>query len=739
MLATYVKPSGSFPRARADLEWMHYADEGRWVVRDPIDGRFFSLSETEQLAVSLMNGKRSTREVVSAMDMKSQDQTVSLIWVDSLVAKLSAAGLVWHGGMGSTAIADPPIRKTIFFLPIRLANGIAGFKVPLLDPTFLAWLLEPIAIFLFNRWTVIAVGILATVCTTLCTLAWLRPLEFGDRSIDLFQSSRWWIIVSMIVLIKIMHELGHLLACIRWNVHCREIGVLVLFFTPCPYCDTTEAWKLKSKWQRAMIAAGGIYIEVIFACIASIFWLNAEGPLEKSISAWIMVLCSIGTIAVNGNPCLKYDGYYILADLWRVPNLAQQSQLALWQCFVWGLGGSKPDFLYFSRNFFLLAGYAFISGLYRFTLMLTIVWILWTVLVPIGLGAVAFIVTVSSALGVVLAMKRFAFQTLAEFFRSKPIKLLRFLFAATVLVSICSYLLLVPVSTFVRARGFLDLKSKDPVYVTQDSLVEYLAKGNGTLQEKDRVVVLKSFDKAREQLFIESDLAEAKRKYKLLSDSKSTETTSAYELPALLEYIRELELKNEIVRQELRSLSVSAPNPGAFYPETPSPANWLTSGGGWKPASPLCHDLIQDAWLTRGTLIGWLARNNEFRVQTIVPETEVRRLKVNLDAEFMFDSDPDSIFQGKVLEIATESIDRVPRQLEGDRSLSVLRDERGELVTETPHFLVTIQIKGQPANRIRGALVSVRFRVESCTIVDWAWRYLRMAFRIPLRPLNSSL
>ena len=738
MITTYIPPSGTFARVRADLEWVHYSEEARWVVRDPIDGRFFYLSEIERLAISLMDGKRSTREVVSAMQTQLHSESVALMWVDSLVAKLSAAGLVWLAGVRSTALVNRRSRKIVFF-PLRLASNMLGFKVRLLDPAFFVWLLVPIAFFLFNRWTMIAVGITTTVCTTLCTLAWLRPPEYGDRSIDLFQPSRWWVIAILIILIKVMHELGHLLACIRWNVRCREVGVLILFFTPCPYCDTTEAWKLSSRWQRSAIAAGGIYIEIILACIASVFWLNAEGPLGKSISGWIMVLCSVGTIAFNGNPCLRYDGYYIFADLWRVPNLGQQSQLALWQCFVWGLGGTKPEFMHFSRNVFLLASYGFISGLYRASLMITIVWILWTVLVPIGLGAIAMLVTLSSVLGVFWTMKRFAFQTFAEFFRPKPIRMLRFLFATALFVSLCAYLLLAPISTFVRARGFLDLGTKEPVYATHDSVVEYLAKGSGTLREQERVVVLKSFDKAREQMFLESDITQAKLKYKLLLDSKSTDSTGAYELPALLEYIRELELKDEIVREELRTLSVTAPSSGySFFPKTPAPANWLTAGAEWKPASSLSHDLMQDAWLTRGALIGWLARTEQFRVYAIVAESDVRLLEIDMDAEFMCDSNPDSFFRGRIVQIASESIDSLPPELEGDLSLSLTRDERGELVTETPHFLVTVQVAGQSANWIRGSLVSIRFRVESLTIAEWTWRYLRMTFRIPTSLPNST-
>ena len=42
-----------------------------------------------------------------------------------------------------------------------------------------------------------------------------------------------------------------------------------------------------------------------------------------------MIVCSVSTLLLNGNPLLRYDGYYVLADWLEVPNLGQQSQALL--------------------------------------------------------------------------------------------------------------------------------------------------------------------------------------------------------------------------------------------------------------------------------------------------------------------------------------------------------------------------------------------------------------------------
>ena len=38
-----------------------------------------------------------------------------------------------------------------------------------------------------------------------------------------------------------------------------------------------------------------------------------------------MFICSVSTVIFNANPLLRYDGYYILADLMEIPNLRQKA------------------------------------------------------------------------------------------------------------------------------------------------------------------------------------------------------------------------------------------------------------------------------------------------------------------------------------------------------------------------------------------------------------------------------
>jgi len=131
-------------------------------------------------------------------------------------------------------------------------------------------------------------------------------------------------VLSFLVL-KALHELGHGYAVKAFGGAVHEIGVMLLVFAPMPYVDASAASGFRSKWQRALVGAAGMIVEVFLAALALYVWLAVEQGLIRSIAYNAMVVAGISTVLFNGNPLLRYDGYYILSDLIEIPNLAQRA------------------------------------------------------------------------------------------------------------------------------------------------------------------------------------------------------------------------------------------------------------------------------------------------------------------------------------------------------------------------------------------------------------------------------
>jgi hypothetical protein len=112
-----------------------------------------------------------------------------------------------------------------------------------------------------------------------------------------------------------LHELGHAAGCLRTKVKNGAIGICIYIMFPGLYTEVTESWKLSGR-KRLIVDSAGIFISLCAATLALAIYLRTG-----NIIAGIMVLLCDITIAVNINPFVRMDGYWILSDLLEMPHL----------------------------------------------------------------------------------------------------------------------------------------------------------------------------------------------------------------------------------------------------------------------------------------------------------------------------------------------------------------------------------------------------------------------------------
>lgn len=120
-----------------------------------------------------------------------------------------------------------------------------------------------------------------------------------------------------------LHEIGHAAASYRFGVTPRNIGMGFYLIFPVLYTELNGAWKL-SHTKRVIINLGGIYLQLLINMLLFIAVFNTSQPTAKEVLRYLIKL-NILTIILNLNPFLKFDGYWIISDLFRLPNLNQQS------------------------------------------------------------------------------------------------------------------------------------------------------------------------------------------------------------------------------------------------------------------------------------------------------------------------------------------------------------------------------------------------------------------------------
>jgi len=184
------------------------------------------------------------------------------------------------------------------------------------------------------RWCFSPIAVLLTcaLMVTALVLVLLHPAEVHQRLPDLqswLQPRQLWLVAAVLAGAKLLHELGHAFACKHFGGECREMGLLLLVFTPCLYCDVSDAWMIPNRWRRAAVDAAGMYVEGALAAASTLVWWNSEPGWLNRICLMVMGVCGVSTLVFNGNPLLRYDGYFILSDVLNVPNLWQRSRAAV--------------------------------------------------------------------------------------------------------------------------------------------------------------------------------------------------------------------------------------------------------------------------------------------------------------------------------------------------------------------------------------------------------------------------
>lgn len=169
---------------------------------------------------------------------------------------------------------------------------------------------------------------------------------------------------------KVVHELGHGLMAKRFGCQVPAMGVAFVVMWPMAWTDCTDAWRLTSRHQRLAIDAAGMLAEIALAVFASLAWsLLPDGPARTgafmlSSSTWLI------TVAININPLMRFDGYFLLSDYLDEPNLQPRGfALARWWLreVLFGLGDPPPEILPRKRRLFII-GYALCCWVYRFGL-----------------------------------------------------------------------------------------------------------------------------------------------------------------------------------------------------------------------------------------------------------------------------------------------------------------------------------------------------------------------------------
>lgn len=335
----------SLPTLRPDLQLApaSAALDGspRWTLADPVRGRYFKLGAQAIRLLrhwSLGNVEQvlqaANREPGLPLGQPEVEQLLAFLRSHDLIAPQDPqqrASYAWKAAAERKSLWQVALHQYLFFrIPLWRPDAFLNRAWPWLrrfGPRLLRYGVP----------TTLGLG------AFLVSRDWERFLATFPHLFSLGGAMAFGV---ALLLAKLCHEFGHAFMAKRAGCRVQSMGVAFMVLLPMFYTDVSDAWRVNDRRARLLIGAGGVLAELLLACIALLAWsLLPDGPVRTA--AFMLASATwLTTLAVNLNPFMRFDGYFLLSDFWEVDNLQGRAfALCRWRLreTLFGYGEPAPE------------------------------------------------------------------------------------------------------------------------------------------------------------------------------------------------------------------------------------------------------------------------------------------------------------------------------------------------------------------------------------------------------------
>lgn len=692
------------PRVREHARFSRQRVRGKawYMVHDPLTNRVHRFSPTAWWVASQLDGGCTVDAAWQRALDELGDTAPSQDEVIQLLSQLHGADLlVSEAAPESDELLERRSRQDKPKWLSGLMNPMS-VRMPLWDPdAFLAATLPALRP-LLSVWGLAAWLLLVLPALFLAGQHWT---ELGGNLSDrLLSAGNLAGLLLVYPVVKLLHELGHGYAVKAGGGEVHEAGVMLLVFAPSPYVDASSSNAFRSRHYRAFVAAAGMMTELLLTALAMYVWLAVEPGVVHTIAFNVMTVAGISTLIFNGNPLLRYDGYYMLCDLAELPNLGQRAN-SYWSWLLrrYPFGdheAAEPDASPTERRWLLF--YAPAAFLYRATVALSIA---------------LFIANEYFFLGVLLALWSVAGLVLVPAFKS-----LRFLIASPALERSRTRALAVSggAAALVLLFGaFVPLPhsstAEGVVWVPQGA--EVRAQASGFVL--DAPVRPMSAVQPGQLLLVQQDRALAARHHEQLARVAEQEAQALLDLATdrARAFQTRLALERERaaladIEERVAQLSTLSGAAGVF----------LRPRGEDAPGS----------YVKRGDLVGHIVAPGQRVVRAVVEQADVALVRGELrQVEVMLSDRIGEVLTGRVARAVPQADEGLPSKalaVEGGGTLVLDPRNPDALRTLEKVFQFDVDLDGAPADLRIGTRAHLRFRYAPEPLFSQAFRRVRQLF-----------
>ena len=313
------------PRLNDQVEIHRHDYRGQiwYLLENTTSGRSHRFNPAAYRFIGLMDGERSIEHIYKLLIEDDEDSAPGQGEIIDLLGNLYTADLLKSGALADAGeLFDRQSQMRNRKFAQRFANPVA-LRVALWDPEkFLNRHFNKVG-WVFTKWTGQLWMLLLIYAATEAAQNWDRISHHFE--INALTPYNLLLIFLLYPPIKFIHELGHAFSAKLEGGEVHEMGITFLLFVPVPYVNVSAATHFRSRYKRILVSAAGIMVESFIAALGLLLFLAAQPGLVQNIGFNIFLIGGVSSLFFNGNPLLKYDGYYMLADAVGIPNLYQRS------------------------------------------------------------------------------------------------------------------------------------------------------------------------------------------------------------------------------------------------------------------------------------------------------------------------------------------------------------------------------------------------------------------------------
>jgi len=721
-------------RMRPDLEARQHSYQGQrtWVIKDPVGLKYFRFREEEYAMLRLLDGRCSLEQIKAHVEEAFPPRTITLREISAFVGSLHQSGLVIAKLPGQGQALKQRFDQERRREWIGCLSNILAIRWRGIDPERLLSGLLPLTRWLFTPAAVVGCLLLGLAALALLAVQWSVFQARLPAFNEFFAAGNWGYLAAALAVTKVLHELGHGLCCRRFGAQCHEMGVMMLVFTPCLYCDVSDSWMLKSKWQRAAIGAAGMYVELILAALATFVWWNSTPGLLNNLALSVMFICSVSTVAFNANPLLKYDGYYILADLLEIPNLRDKSAAFVTRKLgAWCLGLPEREDRYLPRSHRLLFGlYSIAAVVNRWVLVVFILWFLNRVLAPYGLQVVGQSLGLLALIGLVGQ----PFWALTRYFRVpgriQEICLPRAAVTCGAVALAGTFAFTVPLPHRVYAPFEVGLHQAAQVFVEVPGVVKQVHAQPGDRVEVGAILVeLENLDVQLEAARLRGQVENLRARLMALRRQRFAGDSGAREADTQMTQLEQAVLGAEAQLKEreleLSQLTVRSPSSGTIMAAAPQ-----VGGAADTDTLPSWSGTPLDArnagtWLAQGVSVCHVGEPGKLEGVLMVDQADIPWLRVGQAVQLALEESAGQTVTGQIVEIAETDTPTVSPRLSNKhgggldtRSQPVSGEQRpcsptfqAKVLIENPHGILRPGLCGEARVSVKPSTLAERLRL----------------------------